>query len=285
MQPLSGNLRPDLLTHLTHVSLVLRLPREMHLCRSSANVPRLPSFLEMLQNPHVLLTFGNVQNPMRLPRKTTSEPSKVARACGVSNILTWKRASRHSGVHFFDTSTSKSAPKLRCACTFSTSQLPKVLRGCSALCMLTSKCASRYNGVRFFNISTSKPVSFLHFWLRNVLRATTACAFLTCQLPTGVFCTCWLQNVLRATATCNFSTSQLPKVLRTREVFTLLTSTSGPTNHWKNTRCFATFLPFRAPGSSFFWLSLLWSSFCFSSLLWLFPSLLFICPCCRKFDF
>ena len=29
----------------------------MHLCRSSSNVPRLPSFLEMLQNPHVLLTF------------------------------------------------------------------------------------------------------------------------------------------------------------------------------------------------------------------------------------
>ena len=32
-------------------------------------------------------------------------------------------------------------------------------------------------------------------------------------------------------------------------------------------------------------LSLFWSSFFFSSLLWLFPSLLFICPYCRKFDF
>ena len=51
MQPLSGNQRPDLLTALMNMSLVLRLPRKMHLSRSSSNVPRLPSFLETLQNP------------------------------------------------------------------------------------------------------------------------------------------------------------------------------------------------------------------------------------------
>ena len=151
MQPLSGNQRPDLLTSLMNMSLVLRLPREMHLCRSSANVPRLPSFLEMLQNPHVLLTFGKVQNPLRLPRKTTSEPSKVVQACGVFYILTWKCASRHNSVHFFDISTSKSAPNMWCV-----------------LYILTSKCALRHNGVHFFDISTSKsaprPVSvFVHF--------------------------------------------------------------------------------------------------------------------------
>jgi len=38
MQPGSGNQRPDLLTSLMNMPLVLRLPREMHLCRSSANV-------------------------------------------------------------------------------------------------------------------------------------------------------------------------------------------------------------------------------------------------------
>ena len=54
---LSGNQHPDLLTSLMNMSLVLRLPREMHLARSSAYVPRLPSFLKLLQNPHVLLTF------------------------------------------------------------------------------------------------------------------------------------------------------------------------------------------------------------------------------------
>ena len=57
MQPLSGNQRPDLLTALMKMSLVLRLPRKMHLSRSSSNIPHLPSFLEMLQNHHVLLTF------------------------------------------------------------------------------------------------------------------------------------------------------------------------------------------------------------------------------------
>ena len=112
MQPFSGNQRPDLLTSLKNISFVLRLSRDMHLSRSSSHVPRLPSFLEMLQNPHVLLTFGKVQNPLRLPRKIISEPSKLVRACGAFNNLTWKCASRHNGVHFFDMSTSKSVPSV-----------------------------------------------------------------------------------------------------------------------------------------------------------------------------
>ena len=48
----------------------------MHLCRSSSNVPCLPSFLEMIQNRHVLLTFEQVQNPLCLPRETTSNLEK-----------------------------------------------------------------------------------------------------------------------------------------------------------------------------------------------------------------
>ena len=74
MQPLSGNQRPKLLASLMNMSLVLRLPRDMHLCRSSANLPRLPSFLEM---PQVLLTFGKVHNPLRRPCELTSERPKV----------------------------------------------------------------------------------------------------------------------------------------------------------------------------------------------------------------
>jgi len=38
--------------------------------RSSSNVPRLPSFLEMLQDPHVLLNLDKVHNPLRLPRES-----------------------------------------------------------------------------------------------------------------------------------------------------------------------------------------------------------------------
>ena len=45
---------------------------------------------------------------------STSQLPKVVRTPSVFNILTWKCASRHSGVHFFDISTSKSGPKLRC---------------------------------------------------------------------------------------------------------------------------------------------------------------------------
>ena len=73
----------------------------MYLCRSSSNFPRLPSFLEMLQNPHVLLTFDKVHNPVCLPGKTALQRPKVARACGVLYLLTWKGASRHNGVQFF----------------------------------------------------------------------------------------------------------------------------------------------------------------------------------------
>ena len=114
MQPLSGNQHPDLLTSLMNMSFVLRLPRKMHLCRPSSNAPCLPSFLEMPQNPHVLLTFEEVHNPMRLPRERTSERPKVVRTPSVLYIFTSKCASRHNGVHFFDISTSKSGPSMVC---------------------------------------------------------------------------------------------------------------------------------------------------------------------------
>ena len=80
---LSGNLRPDLPTSLMNMSLVLRLPCEMHL----SSVPRLPSFLKVLQNLHVLLTFDKAHNPLRLPRKTTSERPKVLRTPSVFSTV------------------------------------------------------------------------------------------------------------------------------------------------------------------------------------------------------
>ena len=126
------------------MSFVLRLPRKMHLCRSSSNAPRLPSFLEMRRNPHVLLTFDKVHNPLRLPRETSSECPKVLRTWCASYILTSKCAF---------------APQRRA--------LPKVVRSWCASYILTSKCASRHNGVHFFDIVTSKSgpsmVCFVHF--------------------------------------------------------------------------------------------------------------------------
>ena len=79
--------------------------------------------------------------------------SKKAQNTQFFTLLTWKCASRHNGVHFFD--------------TFSTSEPPKVVRDRQFLTLLTWKCASRHNGVRFFNISTSKSgpklKCFVHF--------------------------------------------------------------------------------------------------------------------------
>ena len=138
-------------TALMKMSLVLRLPRKMHLCRSSSNVPRLPSFVEMRQNPHVFLTFDKVHNPLCLPRETSSERQK------------WSEP----GV--FCTFWLRNVLRATTACTFSTSQLPKVARTWCVLYILTSKCASRHNGMhmhalfRHLNFQKcSEPVSFLH---------------------------------------------------------------------------------------------------------------------------
>ena len=111
MQPLSGNQLLELRTSLLKMPLVLRLPRKMHLCRSSSNLPRLPSFLKMLQNHHVLVTFQWMHNPLHLPHKTTSERPKCLRDPQFLTLLTSKCASCHNAVHFFDISTSKSAPR------------------------------------------------------------------------------------------------------------------------------------------------------------------------------
>ena len=45
---------------------------------------------------------------------STSQLPKVVRTPSVLYILTWKCASRHNGVNFFDISTSKSGLKLVC---------------------------------------------------------------------------------------------------------------------------------------------------------------------------
>ena len=152
MQPLSGNQRPDLITSLMNMSFVLPLPQKMHLCRSSSNVPHLPWFLEMRENPHALLTFDKVHNPLRPPRKTKSERQKVVRTPQFFARLTSKCASRHNGVHFFDISNSKNG---------------KVVRSWCALYVLTGKCASDHNGGHFFDISTSTSgpnmMCFVHF--------------------------------------------------------------------------------------------------------------------------
>ena len=81
----------------------------------------------------------------------------------------------------------------------------------------------------------------------------------------GVFCIFWLPNVLRATTACNFSSLISPDVSAPAALASLLFNPPEPQNHEK-TQCFATFLPFRAPASSFFWSFLFWLFWLFSLL-------------------
>ena len=170
-QPLSGNQRPERLTAPMKMSLVLRLPRKMHLCRSSSSVPRLPSFLAMLQNPHVFAHFWEgAQSLAPATRKelwtSTSGPYVVC------------------FVHFDFRATT--------ACSFSTSQLLKVLRSWSVLLHFDFEMCFGPERRALFDISTSKSgptlVCFVYFdifWLGNVLRATTACTFSSLIWPDG----------------------------------------------------------------------------------------------------
>ena len=117
------------------------------------------------------------------------------------------------------------------ACNFSTSELPKVVRGLQFFNILTLKCAFRHSGVQFCDIVTSKNASeltcFVHFHFkmcfspqrRAILRHRN---FKKC-FGADVFCTFSLQNVLFATAAYNFSTCQLPKVVRDCGVLLILT--------------------------------------------------------------
>ena len=125
----------------------------------------------------------------------------------------------------------------------------------------------------------------LAFSLANVLRATTACTFSTSQLPkalrsSGALYILTWKCALRHNGLQLFI-SHLTTWLRTRRFSEPTSRPSGATNHWKNT-VFRDFPTFSRTWIFFLLrLSLFWSSF-FFSLLWLFPSLRFICPYCQS---
>ena len=144
---------------------------------------------------------------------STSQLLKVLRALRVLHILTWKRASRHNSVHFFDISISESGP------------------GPSAFYTLTWKCASHHNGVHFFDIATSKSAPqlrcFVHFYLEMCFapqRRAIFINFLSLIWPAG--------SAPAASASLLFDPPEPQIIGRTQWI--------------------ATFLPFRAPASSFF---------------------------------
>ena len=292
VRPLPPKQRPDLLTSLMGMSLVLRLPREMQIllkCPTPAHV------FELLQSLHVFEHFWECAQSRAPATQDDILTSKHECSVPVSFLHFWLRnVHRATTACTFCTFQLPSAPNLVClvcfvhdvdleicfapqrhalfqhlnfqkcteagvfcplwlgnmlrattACAFSTSQHPKVRRSWCALHVLTWKYASRHNGLRFFNISTSKSAPNLvsyTFWLRNVLRARTACNFRSLIWPDG--------SAPAALASLLFDPPE-PQIIR-------------------KTQCFPTFLPFPAPASSVFWLfllsDLLSSSLLFSSL-------------------
>ena len=202
----------------------------------------------------------------------------------------------------------------------SASELPKVVRGLQFFNILTLKCAFRHSGVQFCDIVTSKNASELtcfvhfHFKMRFSPQRRTIFQHLNFQKWSRIvsFLTFSLPNVLFATAACNFSTCQLPKVVRDCGVLLILTCecafrhsgvqflmsplstylrtrrfnrpTFGLTRHanlWKNTafRDFSNIWRGRIFFLLTFWLLLLLSTDLTTRLL------LFNSPYCRKFLF
>ena len=169
-------------------------------------------------------------------------------------------------MHFFNISTSKSAPRpsvfntiyfqicfapRRTPCTFSSYQLPKLLRTPQFLTQFTSKSASRHNAVRFFNISTStsapNPSVFNTFYFQICFAPQRRALFQHLNFHKWsdgeVFCTFSLRNRLRATTASNFSSLISPDVSAPAAFSEPTFQPSGATQPRKNTvfRYFPTF--------------------------------------------
>ena len=132
----------------------------------------------------------------------------------------------HNGVHFFDISTSKSGPELRCFVHFDLE-----------MCFAPQRRAL-FRHLNFQKWSGAEV--FCTFWLGNVLRATTACTFSTSQLPKVVrspsvlYILTW-EMCLRATTACNFSSLIWPAGSAPAALASLLFDPPEPQIIGKNT--------------------------------------------------
>ena len=137
MQPFSGNQRPDLLTSLMNMSLVLRLPGKCifadplqmsHACHLFRKCYKTLTFCSLLTRC-IIPCAGHAKRHLNVQK--CSEPvsflhfrlRKVLRATTACTfptsqlpkaVWTWcVLYMHHNGAHFFDISTSKSAPKVK----------------------------------------------------------------------------------------------------------------------------------------------------------------------------
>ena len=130
--------------------------------------------------------------------------SKVLWTWCALQFFTWKRASLHKGVHFFDSWTSKSGPSMVCFVHFD-------LEMCFA--------PQRRGIFEDFNVQKwSERGVYCIFFLGNVLRAKTAHAFLTSQLL----------KVLRSWCALYILTWKRASLHKAAHFFDISTSKSGP---------------------------------------------------------
>ena len=157
------------------MSLVLRLPRKMHLYSSSSNVPRLPLF-ETATKP---FTFWPLLARCR-----------IRCACHVK----WKFNIQNYSLHFV----------LLRACAFLTSQLPKVVRTCVLMCvqhfdleMPRATTACTFSTSRCFSEPTFRPWGSSKHWKKHsvsrlflpfpALWSSLSWLFLFCDFFSSVF--------------------------------------------------------------------------------------------------
>ena len=162
----------------------------------------------------VFCTFwlGNVLRATTACTFSTSQLPEVVRESCVLYIFTWKCASRHNGVHFFDIATSKRGPTLRC-----------FVHVHFEMCFAPQRRAL-FRHLNFQKWSENRV--FCTFSLGNVLRATTAYTFSTSQLP----------NVVRHWGVLYMFTSKCASRHNGVHFFDIATSKSGP-----RPRCFVHF--------------------------------------------
>ena len=191
--------------------------------------------------------------------ETATKPSRFAHLWQGAKSLT--SATQNDDCDVFSILTSKNVLRATTACTSWTSQLPKVAWACGA-----------FSTLDFEMCFAPQPRALWTSQLTRVLRTRSALNMFT------------FKHVLRGTLGCNCSCLIWPDGSAPAASASPLFDPPEPQNIGKP-QCFATFLPFRAPSSSFFWLFLFSDLLFFLSLLWLFPPLLSICPYCQKFYF
>ena len=219
-----------------HLSKVLRLPRKsearpyevLHLSRKIIFLRKSAPGPPNISGKHVSCTAPATENASLQILLTCPMPAIVfGNATKPSRFAhLWQGAQSLAPATRNDIWTSKSGPNMWCF--FSKN--------------FDLTCASRRYGVHFFDASTSKsccePGGLCTIWLRNVLRARTACTCSTSQLPNAVRALCVLHILTSKYASrhngVQFFISHLASWLRTGRFSEPTFRPSGATNHWKN---------------------------------------------------